>query len=668
MTTAPSYSFITIQSQQTFTSLYTGAQIAKVVTINDGDGVSHTWTETATGFSTTTDLAAEWKADYQAMLSGHASQLTAIQRLEGNAEALLENTGLAKLSLSQQEAFRVDVQREYDAIAAAQQIAQATLGTNPNAPLTVQSYSELASIIQGNPLLEELGVQGHGLNKAKSAAYDGYTLSFQNNTDNVTKFIGGGALNNNQNAIQDFFDDNGLSHLPFGTTTVNGVVYQLNQNGAVENTVVAAVTALNDSLYFRTYTAADFAAQTSTAASNAVTGAQAYSAADAAQEAALQAQSAGVAGAGLTETQNADGGYALATVGAGSYLGVAFASARMNYSSSGAILNASFYDAGGTLQLQVEGNSQYVVYKYVGGTVVGLSYASLASTYTSPGVLASVVYEDANGQAVATKTIQGAGYTVTVNGAVAQVKTVSADGSYDVHTYLNAAGTVGGVAYASTDAFYTSANGLDYTNYLNAGGQAVGVRTATANGGYSLTVNGALAQVKSVNADGSYQLVDYSAGAATSEAGYNSAGSRLWQDAEKSTSSALTLTAANERVTVGPGLLTVASGSDLFTLPGHASETLSGGSLQGETFAFQAHSGAAPWSATLSGLTASDHFQFAASALGAANAAGGWAALLSKAQYAGGSATITDLYGDKVTFSGVNSSALAAMHSQFSFT
>jgi hypothetical protein len=59
----------------------------------------HTWTADATGlYGTLTDLGAEWKSDYAAMLSGDAGDLTPLQRLEGNAEAVLENTNATKLT------------------------------------------------------------------------------------------------------------------------------------------------------------------------------------------------------------------------------------------------------------------------------------------------------------------------------------------------------------------------------------------------------------------------------------------------------------------------------------------------------------------------------------------------------------------------------------------
>jgi hypothetical protein len=220
----------------------------------------HTWVADANGlFHTTTDLAAEWQGDYAMMLDGQGGQLTAIQRLEGNAEAVFENTGLSKLSASVQEADREDAQREFDAMAAAMQIDATTLGISATAPFTAASYIALEHTMQASPVLEELAIQGHGLNKPPSARYNGFTNDFQNNVDATTKYVGGG-LNNGGKAIADFFDDNIISHTPFAVVAENGKPVQLNQNGQAENTLDEAVTALNESMFYRTYLASDFKA------------------------------------------------------------------------------------------------------------------------------------------------------------------------------------------------------------------------------------------------------------------------------------------------------------------------------------------------------------------------------------------------------------------------
>ena len=92
----------------------------------------------------TSNLAAEWQACYATLLAGNGSTLTPIQRLEGNAEAVFENTGLAILSVAKQQVDREDSQREFDAMGAAMAMNQQTMQIDPNAPLTEHSYLWLA--------------------------------------------------------------------------------------------------------------------------------------------------------------------------------------------------------------------------------------------------------------------------------------------------------------------------------------------------------------------------------------------------------------------------------------------------------------------------------------------------------------------------------------------
>jgi hypothetical protein len=224
----------------------------------DNTTLAHTWVADANGLfhpvdgnGNPIDLSAEWKANYQAMLSGNFGSLTPLQRWEGNAEAVFENTGISKLSATQQEVDREDAQREFDAAWAAMQI------NNAVGPFTNQSYLSMEATVQGNASLEELSVQGHGLNNPPAPRYAGYTNDFQNNVDQTTLYIGGG-LNNHGKAIADFFDDNVMSHAPFPVVWHNGVLVQLNQNGNRENKLSSAVTALNQTLFYRVLTSNDF--------------------------------------------------------------------------------------------------------------------------------------------------------------------------------------------------------------------------------------------------------------------------------------------------------------------------------------------------------------------------------------------------------------------------
>ena len=89
--------------------------------------------------------------------------------------------------------------------------------------------------------------------------YNGYTNDFQNNVDNTTLYVGGG-VDNNQKAIASFFDDVILTHTPFPVIVKNGNIVQLNQNAARENTLLNATIALDNYMYGRVLTAADFSA------------------------------------------------------------------------------------------------------------------------------------------------------------------------------------------------------------------------------------------------------------------------------------------------------------------------------------------------------------------------------------------------------------------------
>jgi hypothetical protein len=239
---------ITLGAANSFTTI-TGTTAAGSITTN-----GHTWVANPTThlYTTTADLAAEWQAAYAKMKAGAGATLNDIQRLEGNAQAVFENTGLKNLTAAQQATARQDVQRQFDAMYA----AMVGAGVNITGPLTQQQYLATENVLQGNATLMELGMQGHGLNNSGISRYAGYTTHFQNTVDGQTLYIGGG-VNNGSKAIATFFDDNILSHMPFPTAITNGVLFQLNQNGAREDTVAQAVAALNAGMS-RTYRTSDF--------------------------------------------------------------------------------------------------------------------------------------------------------------------------------------------------------------------------------------------------------------------------------------------------------------------------------------------------------------------------------------------------------------------------
>ncbi len=235
----------------TVTTLF-GQTIGTTITIA---ATGHVWTADPVTqlYHVNVDLTAEWKADYKIMLAGNASTLTSIQRWEGNAEAAFENTGLARLAAPIQERDREDLQREIDAVVA----IAAQIGVDLSKPLSVASYVDIERAIQNNPTLQELGMQGHGLNSPSLLKYNGYTNDFQNNVDRTTNYVGGGT-DNGQNALTNFFDDVIMTHLVFQTVAQNGTIIQLNQNGANEDKVTISLTEFNDTLFRRVYVASDF--------------------------------------------------------------------------------------------------------------------------------------------------------------------------------------------------------------------------------------------------------------------------------------------------------------------------------------------------------------------------------------------------------------------------
>ena len=217
-----------------------GVQIANSMTVN-----GHTWTADANGtFQTTTNLAAEWQGYYAAMLLGNGGSLTAIQRLEGNAEAVFEATGLTKLSAAQQQIDRSDVQRQIDAMAGAIAIDAATLNIPSQALLLTGSYLALEQTLQGNAALEELAVQGHGISGATSIRYRGWVNDIAGANGKVN-YIGGG-IDSGKNALSVFLGDNILGNTPFAVVWHNGKLVQLDENGQPVLALADAVAAADD--------------------------------------------------------------------------------------------------------------------------------------------------------------------------------------------------------------------------------------------------------------------------------------------------------------------------------------------------------------------------------------------------------------------------------------
>ncbi len=212
----------------------------------------HMWVADANGlFHTPTDLSQEWAAAYADAQAGKA--LTPLQHLEATAQAVFLNTNINKLDAATQERDREDTTREYDTII----VAMERLGIANTKQLTVNDYLAISEQIRADPVLQELAIQGHGLNSPPSAKYNGYTQDFQHNVDRTTLFVGGG-LDNNQNALTDFFDDVVISHECYVTVPQWGGLEQLNQNANNEDQVALSVSAFNDAMFNRVYSAKDF--------------------------------------------------------------------------------------------------------------------------------------------------------------------------------------------------------------------------------------------------------------------------------------------------------------------------------------------------------------------------------------------------------------------------
>ena len=148
-----------------------GGSIAPTIST---DLTAHAWVADATGlFHTATDLKAEWIDLHTRLLNGDTT-LTAVQHAEANAQTVFENTKLNDLSASMQVRDREDVQREFDAVGAAITL----LGYSQTAPLTTQQYLAVERALQSHATLQELAVQGHGLNTPPQTKYYGYTQDF----------------------------------------------------------------------------------------------------------------------------------------------------------------------------------------------------------------------------------------------------------------------------------------------------------------------------------------------------------------------------------------------------------------------------------------------------------------------------------------------------------
>lgn len=233
------------------------------------------------------------------------------------------------------------------------------------------------------------------------------------------------------------------------------------------------------------------------------------------------------------QTVNSDASFDIRYYSAGSFAGLAYASYDNAYTAANSRDLLTFYDAsgaevasesftanggysitvGGVLsQVQtVNADGSFDIRYYGAGNFAGVTYASYDNAYTAANFRNQLTFYDASGAEVASESFTAnGGYTITVGGGLSQAQTVNADGSYDIRYY--SPGTFSGVAYDSYDNAYTSANFRNLLTFYDASGAEVASESFTPDGGYAITVGGALSQEQTVNADGSYDIRYYSAG------------------------------------------------------------------------------------------------------------------------------------------------------------
>jgi hypothetical protein len=221
-----------------------GDLITSTITIDTGFVEKHVWTADKTGlFRTDTDLGKEWRGYQQIVLNGGAASLNAIQLMEANAQVVFESTKIADLEKTNSklvQKYREDAQRCFDARAAAMKIDQASLGLGQ--PMTKDAMVKLERTIWGSAELEELFMQGRGVN-APSAKYNGFEKDFKF-ADRTTTYVGEGWYSG-RSALGSFFNDVILGYAGFGTVWNQGQLVQLDQNGNVVEGVGAAAGNLN---------------------------------------------------------------------------------------------------------------------------------------------------------------------------------------------------------------------------------------------------------------------------------------------------------------------------------------------------------------------------------------------------------------------------------------
>ncbi|MFY9658490.1 MAG: heparin lyase I family protein [Methylocystis sp.] len=386
-------------------------------------------------------------------------------------------------------------------------------------------------------------------------------------------------------------------------------------------------------------------------------------------------------------TINADGSYDHYKVSPGVFYGANFNAEDNFYTASNVLQEQLFYNTAGQLvasdvyqtnggysvtlngvrydAVTINADGSYDHYEVSPGVFYGVNYNAEDNLYSASNVLQEQLFYNTAGQVVASESYQtNGGYSITLNGALYLAKNIDAGGAYDYHYYTP--GTFYGVAYASSDNAYTAGGFNSLQTYYNASGAVVASDSLQANGGFSITLNGAPYLTKTVNADGSYEkqyattaFIYDKAGTQAAQAGAN------WVTLNENGLTTTLAGASSLSVKLG-----ASAGGDTFSFTPNASETVNAGGTTSDTFIFQPLFGQVALNGFGVGVDVLDFKIGDFSYLNAGmSQAADLAALIShNAITASGTSTIiTDSFGDHLTLAAITASALKASPASFLF-
>ena len=248
-----------------------------------------------------------------------------------------------------------------------------------------------------------------------------------------------------------------------------------------------------------------------------------------------------------------------------------------------------------SVAVNVTGAAGTVVHSTTSGSVAGTAYANVDNAYTAAGFLYLKTFYGASGNVLGTGSYLANGSNaVTLGGVMVQAKTVASDGSYVVY-YTNS-GNILGVPYASTNNSHAASGFQTLQVFYDTSGHVVGTRSYVANGGYTITIGGTVVQVETINSDGSYLVENDNITGKTytqSDLAYNAAGTQIAVNkAMTNGSSATTLIAAGQTLSIAAGVETLTIGADTFQLGANTHGTLDITGAANATLAFGMGDGA----------------------------------------------------------------------------